>query len=171
MTVELLGGKGRVWSRIKRAHANSRGRSSVAVAYFGKGAAKLLPLGTGSLLVVDASDAAVQAGLTYPKDLLALLEKGVRVCSLPRLHAKVYVFDTVAIISSANASRNSAEILVESGVVTNERTVVSAAKRFVQQAAINDLGRSELKRLQKLYRPPLPLPVQEETTIEAKIHL
>jgi hypothetical protein len=82
----------------------------------------------------------------------------VRVCSFPKLHAKVYAFGRSAVIGSANASTNSADILIESAVLTNDRTIVAATKRFVEKLANNELGPSELKRLQKLYRPPPPIP-------------
>jgi hypothetical protein len=105
----------------------------------------------------------VEGGLTHPKDLLALFKNGVRVCSLPRLHAKVYVFGKTAVVGSANASTNSADVLIESALLTNDRTIVAATKTFVKKCAKNELGPSELKRLQKLYRPPPPIPGAEKS--------
>jgi phosphatidylserine/phosphatidylglycerophosphate/cardiolipin synthase-like enzyme len=140
---------GRVWSRLSGTRRKSRQRAWVAVAYFGKGAAKLLPLPRGSRLVVDASDNAVKAGQTHPADLLALQAKGVRVFSYPYLHGKIYVFGNVAAIGSANASYNSAQTLLEAMVMTTERRIVEGAKRFVERIAKNELGPDQLSRLQK----------------------
>jgi hypothetical protein len=102
-----------VWSRLIRTHRKGRRGAWVAVAYFGKGAARLLRLRKGSQLVVDASENAVKSGLTCPDDLIALLKRGVRIFSIANLHAKVYVFGNAALIGSANASQHSARTLVD----------------------------------------------------------
>jgi len=73
MSAELVTGD--VWGRLRKAHRKTRRQASVAVAYFGKGAAKLLSLKKGDQLVVDASENAVKSGQTYPEDLLTLLKK------------------------------------------------------------------------------------------------
>ena len=63
---------GRVWATLTNAAKRSSGQSYIAVAYFGKGAARLLPLTRGSYLVVDASDMAVKSGQTkLPSGLLS----------------------------------------------------------------------------------------------------
>lgn len=155
--IELVKGPA-VWAQIKRTLKQSSGPCWVAVAYFGRGAARLLPLRSGSTLVVDASLAAVEAGVTHPKDLLSLQEKGVRICSVPRLHAKAYVFGRTAIVGSANASQNSVESLIETAIVTNHQETVNAARRFVEELAKNEVGPSELKRLQRHYRAPRFVP-------------
>jgi phospholipase D-like protein len=144
---------GNVWTRLRRAQRGKKRRSWVAVAYFGKGAAKLLPLGRGSRLVVDASDNAVRSGQTCPEDLIVLLKRGTRIFNVPNLHAKIYVFGNVALIGSANASRNSAR-LVEAMFITRDREVVAECKCFVEAIAKSELGPERLKRLQKMYRPP-----------------
>lgn len=145
---------GRVWSHLGEARRQARQRAWIAVAYFGKGAARLLPIKSGSRLVVDASDNAVKSGQTHPADLQTLQKKGVRIFNHPRLHGKVYVFGGVAAIGSANASRNSTDILVEAMVMTTERRLVEDAKAFVESIAKNEIGPEELVRLQKKYRPP-----------------
>ena len=71
-----------IWKRIKEILAKSRQPAYVAVAYFGQGAAKLLPLPKGSRLVVDASQKAVKSGQTHPKDLITMRKRGVRVYSV-----------------------------------------------------------------------------------------
>jgi hypothetical protein len=143
-----------VWTHLTTAATQSRGKADVAVAYFGKGAAKLLPLPQGSRLVVDASEPAVKSGQTHPKDLKKLYDAGVQVYSREGLHAKVFVFDNTAFIGSANASNRSANLLVEAVVSTNHVETVKASRAFVRSLCLNELGPKELVRLQSLYREP-----------------
>src|SRR5262249_7705172 len=145
---------GEVWPRLKRANRNRNRIAWVAVAYFGKGAARLLSLKKGSNLVVGASDNAVSNGLTCPDDLIALSTKGVRIFIVANLHATVYVFGTTALIGSANVSKHSAQTLVEAMLLTTDRKVVEKSRNFVQSFAKNELGPEQLTRLQALYRPP-----------------
>ena len=86
-----------LWPALTREIRRARGRCDVAVAYFGQGADELVPLREGSRLVVDASEAAVGSGQTYPPGLLRLQRRGVRVFSAPRLHAKVFVVGNTAL--------------------------------------------------------------------------
>lgn len=142
-----------VWTHLTKA-ASLRRRADVAVAYFGKGGSKLLPLRTGSRLVVNASEQAIKTGQTHPDDLLVLVKRGVAVYSVRNLHAKVYAFGTKAIIGSANVSGNSSDNLVEAVVSTTERSVVQQAHEFVRRLCRQQLTPELLKALQKLYRPP-----------------
>jgi PLD-like domain len=143
-----------IWRSLTKSTKTARKPAFVAVAYFGKGASKLLPLPPGSHLVVDASEHAVKKGQTHPADLKMLQERGVVVFSSPSLHAKVYVFENLAIVGSANASNRSAKVLTEAVVRTSERSVVHAAKAFVKDKCLDELSPGRLDQLQKLYRPP-----------------
>jgi len=143
-----------IWPQLTSAVRAARQPCSVAVAYFGKGASRLLPLPRGSRLVVDASERAVSSGQTCPADLSRLIKAGVRVYSVPNLHAKVYVVGRAAFIGSANASSRAASHLVEAMVRTTEAAVVGAAKDFVLGQCLHELTPEVVKRLTKLYRPP-----------------
>ncbi len=143
-----------IWERLTSAAKNAHRPASVAVAYFGKGASKLLPLAAGSRLVVDASEQAVKSGQTHPRDLKRLYDAGARVFSYEHLHAKAFVFDRTAFVGSANASNRSADTLVEAVVATNDAKTVNDTREFVRGMCLNELGPEELDRLQKLYRPP-----------------
>jgi len=145
---------GRVWAALTGAARKSSRRSYVAVAYFGKGAARLLPITRGSYLVVDASDMAVKSGQTCPASLQVLLKKGVRIYSTERLHAKVFVFGTSAFVGSANVSTNSQKTLYEAVVSTKNRRTVALARQFVREHCLRSIGPEEIKRLSKIYRPP-----------------
>lgn len=143
-----------IWHRLRQAAKKCRRPALVAVAYFGRGAAKLLPLRRGSRLVVDASELTVKQGLTCPADLLKLQKRGVRIFSVKNLHAKVFIFGGQAFIGSSNASRHSASRLKEAVLRTTEREAVNAAKAFVLEMCKDELGPESLKSLKKLYRPP-----------------
>jgi hypothetical protein len=142
-----------VWKVLTSA-AKSRKPALVAVAYFAQGASKLLALAPNSRLVVDASDGAVKSGQTCPTDLRRLQKRGVVIYSYPDLHAKVYAFDGLAFVGSANASNSSSSRLTEAVIRTTEQRVVRSAKAFVQGLCLDELSPGRLDRLARIYRPP-----------------
>jgi hypothetical protein len=144
-----------IWPQLTKATCRCSPRCAVAVAYFGQGASRLLPLAKGSRLVVDASERSVGSGQTCPTDLIKLVERGVAVYSVPNLHAKVFVLGRIAYIGSANASSRAASHLVEAVIRTNDRKTVRDARQFVQQLCLRELTPEVLKRLAKLWHPPL----------------
>lgn len=154
MAIDLIAKN--IWAEITRAVKTSRSKSMVAVAYFGQGAAKLLPLKKGSILLVDASEKNVKGGQTCPEDLLKLYYKGVHVYSLEKLHAKVYIVGKSAFIGSANATINSSK-LKEVVLRTGDSGVIKQAKAFIDSCCMGkiEMGEEQLLRLKKLYRPPL----------------
>lgn len=154
-TQSVLAGRA-VWPSITKAARSKPGRAFVAVPYFGKLGARLLPISFGSRLVVNASADAVKAGQTSPAALLTLHRRGVSIFSCPRLHAKVYVFGSVAIVGSANASGHSADGLVEAVVRSSDRPTVTAAREFVREMSrpLVPLGEEQLQALEKIYREP-----------------
>src|SRR6266852_1676132 len=103
----------RVWKDITYAAAKCKLAAHVAVAYFSDRGDRLLPLPKGSSLVVDASISTLAVGSTCPAALERLRKKGVDIYSAKDLHAKVYAFDDVAFIGSANVSRRSEISLIE----------------------------------------------------------
>lgn len=144
-----------LWRELTSSIRKAKGKADVAVAYFGDKAGKQLPLGKGSRLVVDASEGAVKSGQTCPAELIKLYHKGVAIYSVPNLHAKVYVVGRKAYVGSANASRRSANTLVEAMLVTSEASTVKAARAFIDELTNQpELGVEELQRLGKLYVPP-----------------
>ncbi len=144
-----------IWPKLTKAVRGSRQSCAVAVAYFGAGASRLLPLQKNSRLVVDASERAVASGQTCPADLSKLVKDGVKVYSVPNLHAKVFVLGRAAYIGSANVSNRSASQLVEAVIRTTEPSAVRAARQFVRDHCLHELTPTVLKQLAKIYRPPL----------------
>ncbi len=143
-----------VWKSITASAKAARKPALVAVAYFGQGASKLMPLPAGSRLVIDASEGAVKSGQTHPADLIRLQKRGVVIYSYPLLHAKVYAFDGFAFVGSANASNRSAGTLREAVVKTSDQAVVRSARAFVRDLCRDELSPGRLDRMQKMYRPP-----------------
>lgn len=143
-----------VWAAIQSAAESCKQPAHVAVAYFGKGAAGLLPLPAGSRLVVDASDLAVSKGQTCPAELIKLQKRRVFVYRWGNLHAKLFVFGRKTFIGSANASAHSKNILQEAMLCTSDGGVAQDARRFVNELCADKLGSEELERLAKIYKPP-----------------
>lgn len=141
-----------IWPRITALAKQRKG--IVAVAYLARRARTLLPLLRGSLLVVNASERTVGAGLTDPAELRWFLKRGVEVYSVENLHAKVFVFGDTAIIGSTNVSQHSAGRLLEAAVLVRTRPVVAACRKFVVDMTEVQLTLPQVERLSKLYRPP-----------------
>src|SRR5229473_6334205 len=143
MTIALLTND--IW-RTLTAATKTRTKPVVAVAYFGQGAARLLPLPNGSRLVVDASDGAVKSGQTYPAELTKLLKCGVHIFSRKNLHAKIFIFGTKVFVGSANVSRRPAHTLREAMVVTTDRNAVAAARDYIRELCVQEIGPEALSR-------------------------
>jgi hypothetical protein len=150
MSTEFLGTK--IWPTLTAEALKFNGKSFVAVAYFGTGAAKRLPLKRGSILVVDATDKAVKSGQTNPGELKKLREVGVRIFSMPNLHAKVFVFGGVAFVGSTNVSKNSEDVYSEASIRSSQNSVISSARQFVRTHAVNEIGPQKLEALLDAYK-------------------
>jgi hypothetical protein len=142
------------WDRIQSLVEKQPGKCCVAVAYFGSGASKLLPLKAGSVLVIDMSERAVKSGQTKPSEVSKLLRNGVEVHSVENLHAKVFVVGRRGLVGSTNVSFTSANGLVEALLETSAPEPVRLCKEFVRslQGEIIDLAHA--RQMQHLYRPP-----------------
>ncbi len=150
MSTEFLGTD--IWKALTAEAKRFSGKSFVAVAYFGTGAAKRLPLKKGSILVVDASEKAVKSGQTNPVELITLRGLGVRIFSMPNLHAKVFVFGGVAFVGSTNVSENSEDVYSEASIRSRQTSVVSSARQFVRALAVTELGPQKLDLLLQAYK-------------------
>lgn len=142
-----------IWNRLTDAVKNSKGKSTIAVAYFSKGAASMLPLTKGSILLVDSSLKAVSSGQTCPAELLKLYYKGVKIYSKDWLHAKMFVIGNSLYIGSTNASNNSSK-LTEAIIKSSDKKLVEDAKQFINSFCKVELGEEQLNLLQKKYKEP-----------------
>lgn len=156
-----------IWERIARLATRS-GPAHVAVPYMGKGAAKMLPLKPGSVLVTRFERSAIRAGQVCPADVIALLETGVRVFNQPALHAKVYVFSYGVIIGSSNASKTSRDRLVEACIETSDPDIRSKAKQLVMDQAHDEIDLESARLMLKEYREPVGFPMAGERTTNRK---
>lgn len=116
-----------LWSEIQEAaDACGDGERRCVVAYVT--AAQRLPLGHGDVLVVNAGGSALKQGATSKVALGHYVQAGVKVFSVPYLHAKVYVLGDTAVVGSANLSDRAA-----SGA-SLEAAVISGSKKLLRQA-------------------------------------
>jgi len=169
------------WEEITALAKKKSGKTSAAVAYFGRGAADLLPLTSGSRLVVDMSMKAVKSGQTHPDDVKKLINNGVDVRSVANLHAKVFAFPGKAIVGSSNASQTSAKKLIEAAICTSDKVVVAACALFVKELGGQPLTPHYCRQMQKLWTPPKGglgggksptyLPKPNQATIEDRVWL
>jgi hypothetical protein len=154
-----------VWTDITTQAKAATNISHVAVAYFGPTGDRLLPIRPGSLLVADATIDTVKAGSTDPTALRRLKTKGVRIFSAQSLHAKVFAFDTVGFVGSANASTNSQKHLIEAVFRVTDAAEVQSIRDFVESICVTELSDSDLVELAKYYAPPpsikVPLPAKQ----------
>jgi hypothetical protein len=135
-----------VWSRIKVVLDQSRTKTA-AIAYVTTDA--IVQFGAGDVLVTDASDNAIACGETSARVLEAAIAAGAEIYTCGGLHAKVIVFDDVAVIGSANLSERSERDLVEAAWVTDDPTVVAEARSFVARLAAQSrrIDRALLQRI------------------------
>ncbi len=144
----------RVWDRITALARKQPTKCSVAVAYFGSGASKLLPLKKRSVLVVDISEHAVRSGQTKPSEVPKLMNSGVEAHTLDNFHAKVFVMGPDALMGSANASNSSANRLIEAVIDLDDQRLVRACRDFVEYLKGELVTSVYAKRMQRLYKPP-----------------
>jgi hypothetical protein len=83
-----------------------------------------------------------------------LRKLGIDIYSAQYLHAKVYAFDNVAFIGSANASDRSKHTLIEAVLRVDNAAMVASARDFVESICLTQLGADDLAELAQHYRPP-----------------
>jgi phosphatidylserine/phosphatidylglycerophosphate/cardiolipin synthase-like enzyme len=142
-----------LWREIQRRVGDGK-RVRAAVAYLGSGGATLLPLKRGDSIVVDMSIGAVRQGVTDPREIRTLVRRGVKAFSGGSLHAKFLLVDNTLIVSSANISHNSKEVLDEAGVITTDSATVRRASEMFDKLCTEPIGKEYLKTCIAEYRPP-----------------
>lgn len=89
---------------------------------------------------------------------LAYLKAGVRLCSSPGLHAKVFILGNRAVVGSSNMSKSSQQVLREAVVVLDDPSAVKAAAAAATRLLGPDIGLADLNAAASLYRPPARTP-------------
>lgn len=138
-----------VTSRVKSAtHVDA------AIAYFGRGGSKRIPLKKGDRLVTDMSLATVQSGITDPYEVEKLVQRKVLVFTRRNLHAKVVVADACVVAGSANASKHSFDVLDEAAILTNDPVAIRRAKEFIDRLCTEPISPEYLEECKRQYKPP-----------------
>jgi hypothetical protein len=134
------------WKEIASLSKNAK-QHWIAVAYLTDYSEIFLK--SNDYLIVDASDEAIKAGQTSAQALDTLFKRGVRIYSLPKLHAKIYVMDNYVIIGSMNASSSSRNCLKEGAVVITDEELAEEAKAQVLelQEKAEPINKSFLDRI------------------------
>ena len=111
-----------------------------------------LTFSPNDVLVVNASDGAIQSGQTDAKALRRASEAGAKVFSNDDLHAKLYVLGPKVYIGSANASLNARNGLIESMAWSADPYVVGSAMNFIGglQCSSGAVDEPFLKRIEAL---------------------
>jgi hypothetical protein len=138
-----------LWNEIMKRAADSKTRRA-AIAYVST--KQFLDFGKGDVLIADASDVAIAAGVTSARVLERALNRGAKVYSRARLHAKVVLLDEFAIVGSANLSRSSANSLVEASWITNERRTRKLVQKFIESLQISSerVDKKFIDRIKKI---------------------
>jgi hypothetical protein len=126
-----------------------------AIAYFGQGGARLLPLRNGDRLVVEMSPATVRAGGTDPREVEKLMQRGVEAFTRRNLHAKIVIADRAVISGSANVSRHSQQVLDEAAILTTDPSAVRRAGEFIDRICNEPVRPEYLEKCKSIYKPPL----------------
>ncbi|MCP2090035.1 UNVERIFIED_ORG: hypothetical protein J2Y81_006122 [Paraburkholderia sediminicola] len=121
-----------LWDTIGEKAVKAK-RRRAAIAYVTE--SRLLPLGAGDVLVVDASDASIAGGRTSAEVLAGYLTAGASLFNVPNLHAKVLVLDDWAVIGSANASQRSNNYYVEASVISDRPELIGQAEQLIGSLA------------------------------------
>ncbi|MGI8592669.1 MAG: phospholipase D-like domain-containing protein [Nakamurella sp.] len=164
-SARLIHGKD-VWSHIRNLLSGSR-RIAAAIGYVGADADAYLPMRGPGTIVVNAGDEALTTGSTDPNVLLRWTRRGVRVYSLPSLHAKVILVEgdpSFVLVGSANVSWSSANRLDEAVLLADERETVdemSAAIAAWQLEAGEPLTQEWLQEAVRRAQPAPPRPQPE----------
>jgi hypothetical protein len=163
-----------VWSFISVLTRDSR-RRWCAVSYVTE--ASILHLGLGDRLVVDASNSTVTGGATSARELKRLLDLGVSIHSVQKLHSKMYLLGDDLVVGSCNLSFSSQKTMIEIAFHTSDQSEVRAAEDVfeklvaggepinsefierilrlpVNQPSIANTSSAEPERLWRLEKPP-----------------
>ena len=141
-----------VWPTLRRL-AETTGRKAVASAYLGDGMGRSLQLGDGDRLVVALTVTNSKNGSVSPFEVRRLLEQGVEVFVVDQLHAKVYLLGETLAVGSSNLTNNSATLLHEAILVTDERGPIEAASRWFEEICTTPVGDQWLSHCEALYEP------------------
>lgn len=154
MAIELIGARN-IWPAIRRAARGAK-RRHVAVAYLGNDAPELLPLRAYDTLIVDLAERTVRQGSTSIRAAETFFRKRVHLCHAEFLHAKLFVFDDVTIVGSANASGHSADTLIEAAVQITDPRIAREARGYIESLPSQPITPAYLKLCRRWWNESRP---------------
>jgi hypothetical protein len=113
-------------------------RADLAVAFWGAGAFNSLKFSANASLRIICD---LQSGACNPHELIKILKRGnVQIRSRRKFHAKVYLFPTCVMVTSANASANGlgdegdeTAGTIEAAALTDDKAAVEAATQWFEE--------------------------------------
>lgn len=136
------------WPKLSQLTADC-GKITAAIAYV---TAEHLRLKKDDVLVCDASDKAIRAGMTDAGTLANLVRAKVKVYSIKGLHVKMGSFDQQVFIGSANMSANAGTSSLEATLLTTDFQVRSMVNAHIAQllAIAEPVDARFVKRIKQL---------------------
>ncbi len=114
----------KLWVCIEQLATNAQCKMA-AVAYVSD--SSRIKFTRGDTLIVDASDKQIASGATSARVLIDAFNGGVKLYSLPNLHAKLMVLDNIVVVGSTNISDLSVTALKEAGIISDSPQLVAEA--------------------------------------------
>lgn len=143
-----------LWAELST-EAEHHKRIHAAISYV---TASHLDFRQGDLLICDASDGAIKAGMTSASVLRKFFEQGAQLYSYDGLHSKVAVIDNRALIGSANLSENAGVGTCEASLFTDDQQIGALILAFIEKIK-NESAPITEKFLQKIEALPVAKPV------------
>jgi hypothetical protein len=144
---------GTPWPAITSALRKAKKRIAVTP-YLNGDAFRMLPLRKSKdILVVDACERNVRAGLTNPHEIEKFMDAKVQCFTVDDLHAKGYLADKSLFAGSANASTHSRDTLIEACLRVRNANVAGQFESWLARLALVPLTAERLAELKGIYKP------------------
>lgn len=153
-----------LWDEIRSQSKRSKELLAM-VGYLGRHPDAVISWPRTSTVICDLTPETVKSGASSARGALDLHHRGVAVRSLPSLHAKIYIFDHVAIVSSANLSQTSSR-LIEAGVLVTDSHAVRELRAYAARLKTSALPLNDDRVLAELIK----LEPQRRTKLVRGIH-
>ena len=111
-----------------------------------------LSFSKNDVLVCDASDNAIKAGMTSAAALRNIFHDGAKIYSFEGLHAKTLIVDSKVVIGSANLSENAGIKTCEASLLSDDQQIRTLVRGFIEQALKNSkpVDKLFLKRIEAI---------------------
>jgi hypothetical protein len=144
---------GTPWPTITSALRKAKKRIAVTP-YLNGDAFRMLPLRKAKdVLVVDACERNVRAGLTNPREIEKFMDAKVQCFTVDDLHAKGYLADKTVFVGSMNASTHSRDTLIEACLQVRSAGVAAQFESWLASLALVPLTAERLAELKDIYKP------------------